>query len=148
MLLSQPKRTYAEDILLLNEGARGRVVEVPVGKHVPAGSAQTMGGFLMPVALAEGSSEMGRLETRPLPILQARARSASLASVRAAVRARARQRRPPRIARCPPSQAIQRGFGAAYDVLAPSTHADGAPTGAEEALRVFPDALVDFASAS
>jgi hypothetical protein len=45
------------------------------------------------------------------------------------------------------AQAIQRGFIAAYDLLAPE-HIEGdgsekAPTGIEEAMRVFPDALVE-----
>lgn len=70
MLLSGPKRVYSEDILLLNEGAKGGLVHVPVGQHVPEGCAQSAASYLMPIALAEGSREMGRLETRSLPILQ------------------------------------------------------------------------------
>lgn len=141
MLLSGPKRTYAEDILILNEAARGERVEVPVGRHVPAGAPQQAECYLMPIALPEGSSEMGRLETRSLPILQA--------SARAAAAPRPPARRAPRLtgshrasaavrARAPLPQAIQRGFGTAYDLLAPEAQGR---TGAEEAMRVFPDEL-------
>ncbi|KAJ1623049.1 acyl transferase/acyl hydrolase/lysophospholipase [Pavlovales sp. CCMP2436] len=71
MLTQVPKRLYVEDILLLNEGANGQEVEVPIDKHFPTGNGQSAKGYLMPIALPEGSDEIGRLQTRPLPILKA-----------------------------------------------------------------------------
>jgi hypothetical protein len=74
MLLSRHKRTYTEDILLLNEGAKGGRVNVPIGNHVATDAEQMASAYLMPLALPVGSLEMGRLETRSLQILQVRAR--------------------------------------------------------------------------